>query len=242
MRWPGSRRTHVGALVALALAVWCTATGWSQQPPEAACEARPGAPRLDHAILVVGNLDSARALFEPLGFRLKPGRLHPDNLLNAHIRLRSGSELELMSLAGPPGDANARDNADLLAHGAGGAYAALVPPGLEAVARAADRAGLRYRRTSSGTWRCLSFPPPSDAGAVFFGTAWAMASDPDTVLDHPNGAVTLEQAWVEAGPAAGRRLPSPAWTAARIPAPGAVLNQVLAGFWLGLAPLNPRAP
>ena len=52
-------------------------------------------PRLDHVVMVVAELDSAEARLAPLGFRIKPGRLHPDNLLNAHVKFADGTELEL---------------------------------------------------------------------------------------------------------------------------------------------------
>lgn len=80
--------------------------------------------RLDHVVLVVSNLEQAQAELIPLGFRFKPGRRHANNLLNRHIRFRDSTELELMTLTGPPLDASARDYARLLRKGPGGAYVA----------------------------------------------------------------------------------------------------------------------
>ena len=51
-------------------------------------------------VIAVRDLEAAAARFAALGCRLKPGRLHPDNLLNEHLKFRDGSELELMTLAG----------------------------------------------------------------------------------------------------------------------------------------------
>ena len=163
------------------------------------CGQRASAPRLDHVILVVPNLDAARAQLAPLGFRFKAGRLHQDSLLNLHIKFRGGTEIELMTLAGRPGDANARDYAELLADGAGGAYVALLASDLDSVAAVATRAGLIPRRSASGSWRFLSFPSPSAARAVFFGSGWIAPAEPDSILDHPNGVRDLDQAWVEGG-------------------------------------------
>ncbi len=162
------------------------------------CHPDPGAPRLDHVVTVVRDLDSAAADYAGLGFRLKPGRLHPDNLLNRHIKFGDGTEIELMTLVGPPGDRMAAEYADLLTAGEGGAYAALMA-NLDSVAAAAERLALPIQRSSSGTWRFLGFSPKSDAGAVFFGSGWVAPSDPDSIFTHPNGANGLAEAWVEGG-------------------------------------------
>jgi hypothetical protein len=159
----------------------------------------PGA-RLDHVVLVVADLDSAAAPLEQLGFRFKPGRLHANNLVNRHIKFRNGTEIELMSLAGPPGDSMALGYEALLARGAGGAYVALRSDDLEGVAAEARRLGLSTRRSSSGPWQFLGFPAPSDASAVFFVAGGTPAIDPAPVTAHRNGALALTAAWVEGGP------------------------------------------
>ncbi len=156
--------------------------------------------RLDHVVLIVSDLDSAAAPFAQLGFRFKPGRLHANNLVNRHIKFRDGTGIELMSLAGPPADSMALRYEALLARGAGGAYVALHTNDLDAVAAEARRLGLATRRASSGPWRFLGFPGPSDASAVFFVAGGIAANDPDSVTAHRNGALALTQAWVEGGP------------------------------------------
>jgi hypothetical protein len=170
----------------------------AQEP--AACRAGPGAPRLDHAIVVVRNLDSAAARFGPLGFRFKPGRLHPDSLLNLHIKFRDRTEIELMTLAGRPTSRMARGYADLLATGEKGVYVALWTDGLDSVKASAARMELPVRATTLGAWQFLSFPGIGDAGAIFFGAGGLPPNDPDSILAHPNGAVSLAAAWIEAGP------------------------------------------
>jgi hypothetical protein len=155
---------------------------------------------LDHVILVVPDLDSAAAPLARLGFRIKPGHRHPNNLINRHIKLRDGTGIELMALAGPPVDSMASRYAALLERGAGGAYVALRTGDLDAVRRAAERLGLPTRRGASGPWLFLGFPGPSDASAVFFTSGGAPANDPDSVTRHRNGALALAEAWVEGGP------------------------------------------
>jgi hypothetical protein len=169
------------------------------QAQVAACVAAAGAPRLDHVVVVVRNLDTAAARFRPLGFRFKPGRLHPDSLLNRHVKFRDGTGIELMTVVGRPTDRMARDYADLLATGEKGVYAALRTEDMAGTAAEAGRAGLPRRSTRTGSARYLSFPGVPDAATLFFVAGGARADDPDSVLAHENGAVALEAAWVEAG-------------------------------------------
>jgi glyoxalase-like protein len=166
----------------------------------AACEAPEALVRLDHAIVVVHDLDAAAARFAPLGFVLKPGRPHPDGLLNRHIKFRDGTEVELMTVAGKPTSRMARDYQELLAAGEGGVYAALWTDDIERVRKAAARVGAP-RLTRLGPWSFLSLPGVPDTGGVFVGAGSAPANDPDSVLSHANGAQGLASVWVEGGPA-----------------------------------------
>ena len=184
--------------VLIALPILC-ASGLAGQEP-AACRAGSSAPRLDHAIVVVRNLDSAAARFAPLGFRFKPGRLHADSLLNLHIKFRDRTEIELMTLAGRPTSRMARGYADLLATGEKGVYVALWTDALDSVRASAARMKLPIQATTLGAWQFLSFPGIDDAGAIFFGAGGLPPNDPDSILAHPNGAASLAAAWIEAGP------------------------------------------
>ena len=149
---------------------------------------------------MVRDLDTASEPFARLGFRFKEGRLHENGLLNRHIKFRDGTELELMTVRGEAGDSMARNYRRLLREGEGGVFAALKVPDLRPIEDAAERLGLPVRRSGSGPWRFLSFPPPSDASAVFFGSGWTAPADPDSIFQHGNPATTLEEAWIEGGP------------------------------------------
>lgn len=166
--------------------------------PATAQEARPLA-ALDH-VVIVGDLDSAAASLARLGFRFKPGRLHPNNLINRHIKFRDGTGIELMALAGPPKDSMAIRYAAMLERGPGGAYVAVRTDDLDAVRRVAERLGIATRRSASGPWRFLGFQSPSDASAIFFTSGGVPANDSDSVTRHQNGALRLSEAWVEGGP------------------------------------------
>jgi glyoxalase-like protein len=167
----------------------------------APCVASPDAPALDHVVLVVRNLDSAAAAFRAQGFRIKSGRLHPNNLLNRHIKFRDGSSLELMSLAGPPGDDMARDYAELLTRGDAGVYVALSVPDLGTPQRAAPASGLRFRRSASSLWQFLSFPGLSPAAGTFFVAGSTAVQDPDSLILHQPDVDGLREVWVEGGAA-----------------------------------------
>src|SRR5687768_8791793 len=91
----------------------------------APCKAPTAAPALDHAIIVVSDLEHAVSAFRNVGFQIKPGRLHANGLLNAHIKFAEGGEIELMTVRGAARDAMARDYAALLEQGDGGVYVAL---------------------------------------------------------------------------------------------------------------------
>ena len=163
------------------------------------CSAPTATIRLDHAIVVVRNLDSASLRLAPLGFRFKPGRLHPDSILNRHIKFRDGTELELMTLAGTPTSQMAQDYARLLAAGEGGVYAALWTTDMDRVRLAASSLGVP-RLTQAGAWQFLSLPDVADTRAVFFGAGGLSANDADTVFAHANGAQGLAAVWLEGGP------------------------------------------
>ena len=81
--------------------------------------------RVDHVITVVTDLDSAVKAFEELGFRVKPGSMHKNGLLNAHIKFKNGTSVELMSVVGEPTDELAKEYAELLIQGERGVYLSL---------------------------------------------------------------------------------------------------------------------
>ena len=163
---------------------------------QSACVGSPSAPALDHAIVVVRDLDSAAAGFQRFGFTIKQGRLHSNNLLNRHIKFRDGSSIELMTVKGAPGDAMASNYSQLLAAGEGGVYVALEVTDLDAVQRATDSLRFATRRSSSGPWRFLGFQPRSPA-AVFFTSGGLPANDSDSLVTHEPEVSGLAEAWLE---------------------------------------------
>jgi hypothetical protein len=170
--------------------------------PFQSCKAAPPtAPTLDHAIVVVDDLDSASNRFRRSGFRIKQGRPHANGLLNRHIKFRDRTEVELMTVRGTPRDDIARDYAKLMRAGDGGVYVALQVKDLNTVARHASTMGARVQRPSSGPWSFVSFTDTSSLAAVFFGNGGGGVLDPDSIFQHRPPVEALEEAWVEGGPA-----------------------------------------
>jgi Glyoxalase-like domain len=172
-------------------------------PAQQSCVGAPSAPVLDHVVLVVRDLEIASAEFQKQGFRLKPGRLHPNNLLNRHIKFRDGSEIELMTVQGRPGDAMAQRYLDLLEAGEGGVYVALSVADITLPQRAASELRLETHRSASGSWQFLGFPSSSPAAAVFFSAGVPAVRDPPSLVMHDPDVAGLAEAWIEGGSAVG---------------------------------------
>ena len=156
------------------------------------CRASDSGLRVDHVVIAVSDLDKAGKDYRSLGFTLNPGRLHPNGLLNAHVKFNDGTELELMSIRGEPTDSVAREYATFLHAGDGGAYLAIAadPARVEDAARGMD---LPSRTTRSGpfTWVVVDDSKGSangEASPVFFVSYAARPVDHDSLLVHAVGA------------------------------------------------------
>lgn len=171
----------------------------AQLAAASACVPAPHAPELDHAIVAVRDLDAASDAFRRVGFRIKPGRPHANGLLNAHIKFRDGTELELMTVQGSARDAMARDYAALIAEADGGVYVALRIDSLARVRHAADAASLDVVGSASGAWQFASFLATSSAAAIFFTEGGGAVQDPDSIFEHEPAAHGLEEVWLEGG-------------------------------------------
>jgi len=181
-----------------AVPIWDDMMAWLEHLPPG-CLAAESAPALDHVVLVVHDLERASVPFMNQGFRLKNGRLHPNQLLNRHIKFRDGSSIELMTLQGEPGNAMAQRYADLLAAGEGGVYVAFNVADIASLQRGAGELGLATHQSASGPWQFLGFPASSPAAAVFFSAGGFPANDPDSLVAHQPAVSGLAEAWVEGG-------------------------------------------
>ncbi len=166
---------------------------------DSACVAPTAALALDHVVVAVHDLDGAVADYRAAGFTLKSGRRHDNGLLNAHAKFRDSTEVELMSLAEPPGDRMARSYAAFLEGGEGGAYLAL-GGNRDAILEAAHVAGLEAH-VSSGLYVGFVGLPQ-----IFAWEPFPPPADPDSIFTHDNGAAGLVEVWIEGGEALERLL------------------------------------
>lgn len=124
--------------------------------------------RIDHAIMIVNDLDSAIARYDHLGFTIKPGKLHENGLLNAHIKFQNGSAFELMTLSGIPGDKMARTYKQLLAEQEGGVYLALTGHQADDLKAWLHDHQITYLEMEGKVWSYISFPEDSPFAHLFF--------------------------------------------------------------------------
>jgi hypothetical protein len=156
-----------------------------------------GQVRIDHAIAVVANLDSAVMQFKAKGFTFKPGRLHDNGLLNAHIKFPNGTEFELMSVQGTPKDDAARDYLDLLHGHEGGAYLALSGVSLETLDKKITSMGIEHEVENGSAWSYITFPHRSYLSPFFFIEMHISANDSPALLTHHNRSIQIATVWVE---------------------------------------------
>ncbi|HEX8906001.1 MAG TPA: VOC family protein, partial [Longimicrobiaceae bacterium] len=78
---------------AAALVCVTAASAW----PQARCDPASAIARVDHVPVAVRDLEAAVRDFAALGFSFKPGRPHPNSILNQHVKFRDGTEVELIT-------------------------------------------------------------------------------------------------------------------------------------------------
>lgn len=153
--------------------------------------------RIDHIITVVTNLDSAILAYEELGFTVKQGSLHKNGLLNAHIKFKNNTSLELMSIPGEPSDEVAKEYADLLKYGEGGVFLALSGINHAEMARRLNELNVKYNTLSGKSWDYITFPKSSGLSHIFFIEYNIKTSDSKHVLTHNNFTKGIETVWIE---------------------------------------------
>jgi hypothetical protein len=147
---------------------------------------------LDHVVIAVRDLASAVADFRSLGFTLKPGRLHPNGLLNSHVKFADGTAFELMSVERASTDPLAMVYESFLLAGEGGVFVAIEADPAR-VTEAASELGLSSKVTRSGpfTWVTVDDSRRSPEGwssPVFFISYADRTAEPDSILVHDAGA------------------------------------------------------
>lgn len=159
---------------------------------------------LDHVIIAVSDLESASQNYKELGFTLKEGRLHTNGLLNRFAKFRDGTELELMTVVGNPKDEMAQGYSNFLQFGEGGAFLAFRASPSH-VLEASKAVGITAVAQKSGWFHFVTFSEPGLEN-VFFIEYEQVTQNPDSIFQHKNGVVGLEEVWIEASPKLGQLL------------------------------------
>jgi len=167
--------------------------------------------RLDHAILVVDDLDAAMTDFAGLGFTVRYGGVHASGAThNALIVFRDGSYLELMAPTGHPAEPGTADYSFLFANGEGFAGICLSSDDLDADLAIIQRRGGHPDTPSQGgrqrpdgvmmRWRSswIDGQPLPFIMQDLTPRVLRVSDEPD-VTSHENGATGLIGASVRAG-------------------------------------------
>lgn len=196
------RRCISARAVLLRVVPFLVAGPLSAQTSHELCRTPGSGISVDHVVIAVSDLDSAAGDFQSLGFTLKPGRLHPNGLSNAHVKFADGTALELMSLEGEPTDPLAAAYATFLRTGEGGAFLA-IEADPDRVTEAANILGLPSQLTRSGPFTWLTVDdsdgnPDVQPSPVFFISYPDRPDDPDSLLVHDVGAVGIGSVLLDA--------------------------------------------
>lgn len=171
---------------------------------------------LDHVPIAVRDLDSATATYSALGFAIKPGRLHPNSLVNAFVKFPDGSLLELIT-ASEDGDSLATWYRDFIELREGAAFIALETDDMKAVARSLESSGIGFVDTGpqSAGFRTVALDVREPFRRIFFIEYDAPIVEPDSIVSHANTVSGIGAVWlvVEDMRSATEWLVQAGWTA-----------------------------
>jgi hypothetical protein len=151
---------------------------------------------LDHVPVAVHDLAGAVQRWqELLGFSIKPGRVHPNSLRNAHVKFPDGTEIELIT-ASRGADALAARYRQLIERGDGPAFLALRPDTLNRIARRLREAERRFVRSATAYSESIAFDAESPFRYLFFIVLTAPPVDLAEHLTHTNTGSSLYAVWL----------------------------------------------
>jgi hypothetical protein len=146
---------------------------------------------MNHTPIVVSNLEKAEADFQAMGFTIKPGRIHPDSIRNAHVKFADETELELITASKRVDDLSS-EYLKKLESGEGPVYYGIFAPDLTTVLDKAHADGLPLKSDDG----LLTFPVGSPLHAIFFGMLGKVSTDRPEYFVHRNTATRLSGFWV----------------------------------------------
>lgn len=158
--------------------------------------ARQDTLKLDHVPIVVRSLGKAVTTYnEDLGFTIKPGRLHPNSINNAHVKFADGTALELIT-SKEPTDELAAHYLGLLAAGEGGAFLSLNGGDVDSIVQkpAIQRFNPNLVKGSYANTVTFDFSVP--IGYWFFLEYTRPPVDKAEYLVHENKALGIEAVWL----------------------------------------------
>ncbi len=153
--------------------------------------------RIDHVITLVSNLDRAMDDFSAEGFFVKPGHLHSNGLINAHIKFNNYSSFELMSIEGDATDKLAKEYESLLKNGDGGVYLALSGLKMDSLVSILSAMHVKYVVSRGKQWSYMTFPNHSELAHLFFIEYHFDQRYFKDVVDHKNGLEKINSVYIE---------------------------------------------
>jgi Glyoxalase-like domain len=154
---------------------------------------------VDHVPIAVRDLEAATAHYrDRLGYSIKPGRPHPNSILNSHQKFRDGTQLELIT-ATEPRDETAADYISFLQSGDGAAYLSLSagPMGpLAPISAALREVEPEHRATLGEGYQSISFPNGHPLEYIFFSLNRPSPTDRPEHKAHANAAAGLHAVWL----------------------------------------------
>lgn len=153
--------------------------------------------RIDHVITVVHDIEEATAEYQNMGFSVKPGRLHANGLINAHIKFENQSSFELMSIQGKAKDAIAQNYETLLREGEGSVFVALTGLPTDSILVLLSNLDIDHTVIPGKAWTYITFPPNAPLAHFFFIENHFRVKDSSQHLTHNNGAIAIQEVQVE---------------------------------------------
>lgn len=152
---------------------------------------------IDHVISVHTNLDTAAERYSEMGFTIKPGRLHSNGLLNAHIKFQNNSSYELMSVVGEPMDDLARNYKALLDKGEGGVFIAISGISTDQMEVILRKLKIQYELLKGRTWNYITFDEIPSLSHLFFIESFDEVNDPPDLFMHKNNSVNIKEVVID---------------------------------------------
>ncbi len=162
--------------------------------------------KLDHVIVAVNDIKQASKTYERAGFTIKPGRLHKNGLLNAHIKFPNHAYLELMSISGTPTDSIAQGYSEFLESGEGGTFVALTGPSIEVATELLKSLAIEHDVIRGSFWDYIVFPKGSNLEHFFFIKMHNVYPQKSWVYEHKNNVSRISEIWVEGNATVARFL------------------------------------